>query len=159
MFLYIIEEVRGYSPSSLYSIRSKATAVIPSVVMATFDYVSASFERRLLLATPLRGCFYVEICGKVSLSPSSSSRKTMSNQWRRTGPFASDWTSCDNRQWNWRVWTVCFELLLVCKGRYFRREVFLCGKLSELVWNGISSGGKVSFSFAGMVWLVKRLTN
>lgn len=50
MFLYIIEEVRGYSPSSLYSIRSKATAVIRSVVMATFDYVSASLERRLLFS-------------------------------------------------------------------------------------------------------------
>ena len=42
--------------------------------MATFDYVSASLELLAsVLVTPLRGCIYVEICGKVSLSPSSSS--------------------------------------------------------------------------------------
>lgn len=140
--------------------------------MATFDYVSASLERRLLasvLATPLRGCIYVEICGKVSLSPSSSS----SNEEDDVEPVEENGSLRERLNIVWQS-----TVKLACMNCLFRaivglqRKVFSKGGFSlwKIKWTRLKRNfieGKVSSSFdcdvealfAGMIWLVECLTN
>lgn len=168
-YSYIIEEVRVICLRP-YIQFDQGHAVIPSVVMATFDYVSASLERRLLasiLATPLRGCIYVEICGKVSLSPSSSS----SNEEDDVEPVEENGSLRERLNIVWQS-----TVKLACMNCLFRaivglqRKVFSKGGFSlwKIKWTRLKRNfieGEVSFGsdieplFSGMIWLVKCSTN